>query len=61
MIAYVIVAACGIGVLVSAVVALRNQSAHGRWVIAEMGARHAREIAEEERTLADYWAELVAL
>lgn len=56
MIAYAIIAACGIGVLVLAVVALRAQSAHGRRVMAEMEARHSREIAEEARVMAEYRA-----
>lgn len=58
LLAYAIIAACGIGVLVLAVAALRAQRAHGRRVIAEMEARHAHEIAEGARMLADYWAEL---
>lgn len=61
LIPYAMVAACGIGVLVPAVVALRAQSAHGRRVIAEMETRHAREIAEEGREMAEYRAELAAL
>lgn len=56
MIAYAIVAACGIGVLVLAVLALRAQAAHGRQVIAEMDARHAAEIADEGRLTAEYRA-----
>lgn len=60
LIAYAIIAACGIGVLVLGAVTVRAQRAHGRWIIAEMEARHAREIAEEERMLADYWTELVS-
>lgn len=60
LLAYAIVAACGIGVLVLWAAAIRNQAAQGRRVIAEMGARHARERADEERMLADYRAELVS-
>lgn len=56
MIAYAIIAACGIGVLVLAVLALRAQAAHGRLVMAEMEARHGQEVAEEERLMAEYRA-----